>query len=62
MNHNILRTSILVLGLAVGIASTAQEARRMHPRQKELTREVSHRQKACLPHEYAELKANCQCL
>ena len=41
MNHNILRTSILVLGLAVGIASTAQEARRMHPRQKELTREVS---------------------
>lgn len=41
MNHNILRTAILALGLIVGIASTAQEARRMHPRQKELTREVS---------------------
>lgn len=41
MNHNIFRTAIIAIGLALSVPAAAREAQRLHPKQSHMTTELS---------------------
>ncbi len=41
MNHNIFRTAIIAIGLALSVPAAAREAQRLHPKQSPMTTELS---------------------